>query len=80
MMFFTIIGLIGPRGFASKRRHVIAGSVVVAAILTPPDVISQCMTAGPFVLLYEVGIIAGRFIESAKRRKKDANATLGDLE
>lgn len=72
MMFFTIIGLIGPKGFAAKRRHVIAGSVIVAAFLTPPDVISQCMTAGPFIVLYEVGILAGRVIESSRRKQRAA--------
>ncbi len=72
MMFLTLIGLVGPRGFAAKRRHVIAGSVIVAAIMTPPDVISQCMTAGPFIVLYEVGILAGRLIERARRAKPAA--------
>jgi sec-independent protein translocase protein TatC len=72
MMFLTLVGLVGPRGFASKRRHVIAGAVIVAAVLTPPDVISQVMTAGPFIVLYEVGIVAGRFIEAGRRRKNAA--------
>lgn len=44
------------------RPYVIVGAFVVAAIITPPDVISQLMLAIPMALLYEVGIIATRML------------------
>ncbi|WP_395795167.1 twin-arginine translocase subunit TatC [Aquimonas sp.] len=44
------------------RPYVIVGAFVVAAIITPPDVISQLMLAIPMALLYEVGIIATRIL------------------
>jgi sec-independent protein translocase protein TatC len=42
------------------RPYFIVGSFVIAAIVTPPDVISQLLLAIPMCLLYEVGIIAAR--------------------
>jgi sec-independent protein translocase protein TatC len=46
---------------------VIVGAFVVAAVLTPPDVISQFMLAIPLVLLYELGIILGGFLKTHSR-------------
>jgi sec-independent protein translocase protein TatC len=45
------------------RPYVIVGAFVVAAVVTPPDVISQIMLAIPLWFLYEVGIVVGGFIE-----------------
>jgi sec-independent protein translocase protein TatC len=47
------------------RPYVIVGAFVVAAVVTPPDVISQIMLAIPLWFLYEVGILVGGFIERA---------------
>lgn len=44
------------------RPYVIVGAFVVAAIFTPPDVISQLMLAVPLCLLYELGLMMARFI------------------
>ena len=57
-----------PDGLASKRRYAILTSFVAAAILTPPDVISQVMLATPIIILYEISIIASRIMY-----KKDKN-------
>ena len=48
------------------RSYVIVGAFVVAAIVTPPDVVSQLMLAIPLCLLYEVGIFAAQFVEKRK--------------
>jgi sec-independent protein translocase protein TatC len=46
-----------PRAAAAKsRRYAIVGIFIVAAILTPPDIVSQCLLAAPLLLLYEVGM------------------------
>ncbi|MGF6552312.1 Sec-independent protein secretion pathway component TatC [Paraburkholderia youngii] len=42
------------------RPYMIVGAFVVAAVVTPPDVVSQLLLAGPLVLLYELGIVAAR--------------------
>ena len=61
-------GFVTPDGLASKRRYAILTSFVAAAILTPPDVISQVMLATPIIILYEISIIAARIMY-----KKDKN-------
>lgn len=67
MIFLTLVGLVEPATYARHRRWVIVIAVVVAAILTPPDVVSQLMMAGPFLVLYELGLLCCRLV--ARRRK-----------
>ncbi len=56
-----------PRPSLKKmRRYAYVGMFVVAAVLTPPDVITQCGLAVPLILLYEVSIIAARFVEKKR--------------
>jgi sec-independent protein translocase protein TatC len=64
-------GLVTSEGLKRKRRYAVVGVFVVAAILTPPDVISQIGLAVPILLLYEVSIIGARMTER-KRAKRDA--------
>ena len=47
---------------ASKRKYAILTAFVIAAILTPPDVISQILLALPIIALYEISIIFSRFL------------------
>ena len=44
------------------RPYVIVGAFVIAAVLTPPDVVSQFMLAIPMCLLFELGLIAARML------------------
>ena len=70
----TLLGLawiISSKVMAEGRRYAIVGVVVVAAVVTPPDPISQLMLAIPLVLLYEVSIWCVRLIE-LRRRQADA--------
>lgn len=64
-------GMITAETLRSKRRYAILGVFVIAAILTPPDVISQCSLALPLIVLYELSIIAVRMIEK-KRAEREA--------
>jgi len=59
-------GLITADGLRRYRRHAILGVFVVAAVLTPPDPISQIALALPTVLLYELSIYAVRFSEKQR--------------
>lgn len=54
-------GVVTARGLAGARRPVVLAAVVAAAVLTPPDVVSQLLMAGPIVVLYEVSVIIARF-------------------
>jgi sec-independent protein translocase protein TatC len=55
-------GLVSLEQLKQARPYVIVGAFVIAAIVTPPDVLSQIMLAVPMWLLYEVGIIVARFV------------------
>ena len=57
-------GFVTPDGLASKRRYAILTSFVAAAILTPPDVISQILLALPIIALYEISIIFSKFLST----------------
>ncbi|MFT4997702.1 MAG: sec-independent protein translocase protein TatC, partial [Flavobacteriales bacterium] len=55
-------GMSTADSLAAKRPYVIIGCFVVGMLLTPPDIISQTLLAIPVWLLFEIGIIASRFI------------------
>ena len=61
-------GIVSSKMMVEVRRYAIVAVVVVAAVVTPPDPISQLMLAVPLVLLYEISIWCVRLIEM--RRKK----------
>jgi sec-independent protein translocase protein TatC len=61
---------------ASNRGYVLIGIFVIAAFLTPPDAISQCIMAVPMYLLYEIGIVMSRVMLKAKlKRQAEEEAT-----
>ncbi|MGC6485833.1 MAG: twin-arginine translocase subunit TatC [Candidatus Puniceispirillales bacterium] len=62
LLLMAKAGLVTSRGLAEKRKYAILLSFVAAAILTPPDVISQVMLAVPIIFLYEISIIASRIL------------------
>src|SRR5690606_29028788 len=64
-------GLASAKGLAKARRYAIVVIFVIAAVITPPDVISQLALAIPMCLLYEVGIFIARRMEK-KREAADA--------
>ncbi len=66
MAFFASIGLATPEFLRQKRRHAILIILIVAAILTPPDIGSQVTLAVPLIVLYELGIV---FVKLAYRGK-----------
>lgn len=55
-------GMVGVDKLKKARGYVVVGAFVVAAVLTPPDVISQFMMAVPLILLYELGMLAARWV------------------
>lgn len=69
-------GIVTSAGLAAKRRYAIVGVFIAAAILTPPDVISQIGLAIPIIILYEISIIGARMIE----KKRARNAENDDLD
>jgi Tat protein translocase TatC len=68
VVFLVLLRIFRVQDLARARRYVLFGIVVAAAFLTPPDVISQLMLAGPMMLLFEAGLLVARIIEL---RRKD---------
>jgi sec-independent protein translocase protein TatC len=57
------VGIVSSKGLKRYRRYAYVGMFIIAAILAPPDIITQCGLAGPLILLYEVSILAAKIVE-----------------
>ena len=64
------VGFVSSEGLRKNRKYVIVGVFAVAAILTPPDPISQIGLGIPILLLYEISIFAVKFIEGKKAKSE----------
>lgn len=64
--FLARMGLVTSDFLRKKRKYAILLTFVIGAILTPPDVITQCMMAGPLIVLYEISI----FIAKAAQKRE----------
>ena len=62
----TRFGLTNYKTLASVRKYVLLGIFIIAAILTPPDVVSQVALAIPLYALYEIGIQVSRFAKNQR--------------
>ncbi|MDV3470175.1 twin-arginine translocase subunit TatC [Stenotrophomonas sp. C3(2023)] len=62
MVILVLMGWVTPAQFKEGRGYAIVGIFIIAAVLTPPDVVSQLMLAIPMCLLYELGIHASRWL------------------
>jgi sec-independent protein translocase protein TatC len=72
------VGLITSDQLKSKRRYFIVGAFVIAAVLTPPDVLSQLSLAIPLLLLYEASVWSVRWVE--RKAAAGANAAMTSAE
>ncbi|NLD36920.1 MAG: twin-arginine translocase subunit TatC [Desulfatiglans sp.] len=71
LFFLTKMGLVTVPFLKKHRKYAFLFAFIVGAILTPsPDAVSQCLMAGPLVLLYEVGIFSSRFARPEKKKEK----------
>jgi sec-independent protein translocase protein TatC len=71
VFFLAKMGLVTPEFLRQKRKYAILLTFIAGAILTPPDVITQLMMAGPLIFLYEISIIIARMAERGKGAKED---------
>ena len=65
----SAIGLLKPKGMTAARRYIVVVFFILGALITPPDIMSQCMVALPMILLYEVSILICKVIYTSKRKK-----------
>jgi sec-independent protein translocase protein TatC len=60
IMLLVRLDLVSIEALKDKRRYVIVWAFIFAAVLTPPDIISQTLLALPMLMLYELGIIVAK--------------------
>jgi sec-independent protein translocase protein TatC len=60
MFFLAKIGIVNERMLRNKRKFAILGIFIAAAVLTPPDVVSQILMAFPLIVLYEISILVAK--------------------
>ena len=68
--FLTKLGLVGPNFLRKYRKYAVVIVLIVAAIVTPPDVVSQITVAIPMLLIYEASIWISVFVERNKKRNE----------
>jgi sec-independent protein translocase protein TatC len=62
VVVLVLLGVVTPKQLAEFRGYVIVAIFVLAAVITPPDVVSQLLLALPMMALYELGVIAARLV------------------
>ena len=67
LYFLARIGLVDHVDLFNSFRYAVVGMFVVSAVITPPDILSQCLMAGPLILLYGVGIVLAYFFSTKER-------------
>lgn len=65
--FLSKIGLVTPEFLRRQRKYAVVAIVIVAAVITPPDVLSQLMMVAPLLFLYEVSILVSGIAVRSRR-------------
>lgn len=68
-----VSGAVDADELANKRPYIIVGCFVLGMLLTPPDILSQTLLAGPMWLLFEIGIFSGRYLRKIAIQNSDVN-------
>ncbi|WP_320175961.1 twin-arginine translocase subunit TatC [Maridesulfovibrio sp.] len=69
IFFLARLGVVTAEGLREKRKYAILVCFICSAILTPPDVMTQTLMAGPLIILYEIGIWVAHFFGKRGGRK-----------
>jgi len=73
VMLLVRLNIVDVESLAEKRRYVFVWAFVVAALLTPPDIISQVLLGVPMLLLYEVGLFLAKLKASASKPETESD-------
>lgn len=76
IVFLGLLGVVDTNLLRRSRRYFIVGGFIIAAILTPPDVVSQIMMAVPLILLFELSIRVLGVIEKRRKKREAEDAEL----
>ena len=71
MVLLARAGIVTSADLAAKRRYAIVAVFIAAAVLTPPDPVSQLALALPLILLYEISIYLARLAENRRRASEE---------
>jgi len=71
VFFLSKVGLVTPEGMRKYRRHAIVGTLLLAAIITPPDVVTQFLIGIPLFILYEISIYISARVNKAEEKKME---------
>ena len=74
LMLLERAGIVTRKGLIGARRYAIVGATAIAAVLTPPDLMSQVLLAVPLCILYELAIIGIWFTERRRAREVESDA------
>lgn len=77
VVVLVYLGMVSVEKLVEIRGYVIVGAFVIAAVVTPPDVMSQVMLAVPICLLYELGLVVARMV--GKRQQPEATDEVSTL-
>jgi sec-independent protein translocase protein TatC len=70
VVILTRVGLVNHKKLQQAAKYILLGIVVMAAILTPPDVVSQILLAGPMFVLYELSVLLAMIFEKRKQKEE----------
>jgi sec-independent protein translocase protein TatC len=65
------MGVVSSKTLAKNRKYAILGIFVAAAVLTPPDLVSQLLLAGPLLVMYEGSIWMAKFLGKKEKEEED---------
>ena len=71
-------GMVSVQKLKEVRGYVIVVAFIIAAVVTPPDVVSQFMLAVPLIILYEIGIIFAKGIKSRDKNSDESDGPLSE--
>ena len=72
--FLTKVGLVTPESLRKYRKYALVVVLIVAAVITPPDIASQIIVAIPILVLYQVSIYISKLVIRNQKRKEKQNA------
>jgi sec-independent protein translocase protein TatC len=73
IFFLTKVGVLTPDFLRKYRKYALIGVLVLSAIITPPDIVSQIIVAIPVLILYEISIFISKFVYKRLQKEEREN-------
>jgi sec-independent protein translocase protein TatC len=79
IFMLTRMGIITPEMLSSKRKYAFIIIWIIAAIITPPDVVSQAMVALPLMIIFEISILISKLVVRRRDKKSERSSPQGRI-